>query len=76
MRQIWTDENKFRIWLQIEILACEARRIPRKALAIIKRKARFEVPRILEIEKTTNHDVIAFLTNVAEHVGPAISMRD
>jgi adenylosuccinate lyase len=71
MRQIWTDENKFRIWLQIEILACEARRIPRKDLATIKRRARFEVPRILEIEKITNHDVIAFLTNVAEHVGPA-----
>ena len=71
MRQIWTDENKFRIWLQIEILACEARRIPRKDLAAIKRRARFEVPRILEIEKVTNHDVIAFLTNVAEHVGPA-----
>ncbi len=71
MRQIWTDENKFRIWLQIEILACEARRIPRKDLATIKRKAKFEVSRILEIEKTTNHDVIAFLTNVAEHVGRA-----
>ncbi len=71
MRQIWTEENKFRIWLQIEILACEARRIPRKDLAIIKRRAKFEVARISEIEKTTNHDVIAFLTNVAEHVGPA-----
>ena len=71
MRQIWTDDNKFRIWLQIEILACEARRIPRKDLATIKRRAKFEVPRILEIEKTTNHDVIAFLTNIAEHVGPA-----
>ena len=42
----------------------------RKDLATIKRKAKFEVPRIREIEKTTNHDVIAFLTNVAEHVGP------
>jgi len=71
MRQIWAEENKFRIWLQIEILACEARRIPKKALTTIKRKAKFEVPRINEIEKTTNHDVIAFLTNVAEHVGPA-----
>jgi adenylosuccinate lyase len=71
MREIWADENKFRIWLQIEILACEARRIPRKDLATIKRKAKFEVERINEIEKTTNHDVIAFLTNVAEHVGPA-----
>ena len=69
MRQIWTEENKFRIWLQIEILACEARRIPRKDLATIKRKAKFEVERINEIERTTNHDVIAFLTNVAEHVG-------
>jgi adenylosuccinate lyase len=71
MRQIWTDENKFRIWLQIEILACEARKIPARDLAIIKRRARFEVSRILEIERKVNHDVIAFLTNVAEHVGPA-----
>lgn len=71
MRQIWTDENKFRIWLQIEILACEARKIPARDLALIKRKAKFSVERINEIEKTTNHDVIAFLTCVAEHVGPA-----
>jgi adenylosuccinate lyase len=71
MRQIWTDENKFSIWLQIEILACEARRIPRKDLATIKRRAKFDVKRISEIERTTNHDVIAFLTNVAENVGPA-----
>ena len=71
MRQIWTEENKFSLWLRIEILACEARRIPRKDLAIIKRKAKFEVERINEIERTTNHDVIAFLTNVAEHVGRA-----
>ena len=71
MRQIWTEENKFSVWLQIEILACEARRIPRKDLATIKRRAKFEVERINEIEKTTNHDVIAFLTNVAEHVGRA-----
>ena len=71
MRQIWTDENKFRIWLQVEILACEARRIPRKDLVTIKRRAKFKVERINQIEKTTNHDVIAFLTNVAEHVGPS-----
>jgi len=70
MRQIWTDENKFRIWLDIEILACEARRIPAKDLATIKRRAKFTVERINEIEKVTNHDVIAFLTCVAEHVGP------
>ncbi|MGA2603038.1 MAG: adenylosuccinate lyase [Verrucomicrobiia bacterium] len=71
MRQIWTEENKFSIWLQIEILACEARRIPRKDLATIKRRAKFDVKRIGEIERTTNHDVIAFLTNVDENVGPA-----
>jgi adenylosuccinate lyase len=71
MRDIWTEENKFSIWLQIEILACEARRIPVKDLATIKRRAKFDVKRIGEIEHTTNHDVIAFLTNVAENVGPA-----
>jgi adenylosuccinate lyase len=71
MRQIWTDENKFRIWLQIEILACEARKIPAKDLATIRKRAKFTVERINEIEKVTNHDVIAFLTCVAENVGPA-----
>ncbi len=71
MRAIWADENKFRIWLDIEILACEARRIPARDLATIKRRAKFDVKRIAEIEKRTNHDVIAFLTCVAEHVGPA-----
>ena len=71
MRQIWTEENKFSIWLQIEILACEARKIPAKDIATIKRRAKFDVERIREIERTTNHDVIAFLTNVAENVGPA-----
>jgi adenylosuccinate lyase len=71
MRDIWTEENKFSIWLRIEILACEARRIPKKDLATIKRRAKFDVERIREIERTTNHDVVAFTTNVAEHVGPA-----
>ena len=71
MRQIWADENKFAIWLRIEILACEARKIPAKDLATIKRRAKFTVERIQQIERTTNHDVIAFLTNVAENVGPA-----
>ena len=70
MRQIWTEENKFSIWLQIEILACEARKIPAKDLATIKRRAKFDVERIREIERTTNHDVVAFLANVAENVGP------
>src|SRR5882724_4493335 len=71
MREIWAEENKFSIWLQIEILACEARHIPKKDLATIKRRAKFDVKRIAEIERTTNHDVVAFTTNVAEHVGPA-----
>jgi adenylosuccinate lyase len=71
MRQIWSEENKFSLWLRIEILACEARRIPANDLATIKRRAKFDVKRIGEIERTTNHDVIAFLTNVAENVGRA-----
>jgi adenylosuccinate lyase len=71
MREIWDEENKFHIWLDIEILACEARRIPARDLTTIKRRARFDVKRILEIEKVTNHDVIAFLTCVAENVGSA-----
>ena len=74
MGKIWRDEYKFRTWLTIEILACEARaafgEIPIEDVDIIKAKAGFEVKRILEIELTTKHDVIAFLTNVAEHVGP------
>lgn len=75
MGAIWTDENRFRIWLQIEILACEAMHqldmIPAKDLAIIQKKADFNVARILDIESRVNHDVIAFLTNVAEYVGPS-----
>lgn len=74
MGRIWEDENKFKIWLEIEILACEAQArlgvIPRNALENIRSKARFDIPRILEIEKEVKHDVIAFLTNVGEHVGP------
>ncbi len=74
IKQIWTDENKYRIWLEIEILACEAQaelgNIPHQAVEVIRRKAHFDVQRILEIEETVHHDVIAFLTNVAEYVGP------
>ncbi len=74
MGKIWEDEFKFSTWLKIEILACEARaklgEIPEKDVDVIKEKAKFEVDRILEIEETTKHDVIAFLTNVAEYVGP------
>ena len=74
MGKIWADQNKFAIWLEIEILACEAQAelglIPKKAVREIREKADFEVKRILEIEETVQHDVIAFLTNVAEYVGP------
>src|SRR3977135_326264 len=75
MRKIWSDERKFQIWLEIEILACEARawlgQIPKSDAAEIRKRAKFSIPEILEIEKRTNHDVIAFLENVAESVGPA-----
>jgi adenylosuccinate lyase len=73
MREIWSEENKFRKWLEVEIAACEAwsslGKIPREALAKIKRKAAFDIDRINEIEKETQHDLIAFLTSVAEKVG-------
>lgn len=73
MGRIWTDENKFRKWLDVEIATAEveaqAGLIPLSAARAIRRKGRFEVHRILEIEKQVKHDVIAFTTNVAEHVG-------
>jgi adenylosuccinate lyase len=72
---IWSLENKFKIWLDIEIAACEANAqlgvIPQQDLAIIKEKANFNVTRIEEIENQVHHDVIAFLTCVAEYVGPS-----
>ncbi|MEJ5262503.1 MAG: adenylosuccinate lyase [Ignavibacterium sp.] len=74
MGKIWEDKFKFDTWLKIEILACEARaelgEIPKSDVEIIKAKANYDVKRVLEIEETTKHDVIAFLTNVAEYVGP------
>lgn len=74
MGKIWEDENKFRIWLDIEVLACEAQAelgiVPKEAVKAIREKASFKVDRILEIEKEVRHDVIAFLTNVGEFVGP------
>lgn len=74
MGDIWTDENKYRTWLNVEILACEAMAkiglIPEDAVKTIREKADFTVERIEEIEERTKHDVIAFLTNVAEYVGP------
>ncbi len=73
MGKIWEDQFKFQTWLDIEILACEARaemgEIPIEDVDDIKLKANFDIKRILEIEETTKHDVIAFLTNVAEYVG-------
>src|SRR5713226_8290845 len=75
MRQIWSDERKFQIWLEVELLACEAMaelgQIPKKDAAEIRKRARFSIPEIAEIEKRTNHDVIAFLENVAASVGLA-----
>ncbi|HRZ86782.1 MAG TPA: adenylosuccinate lyase [bacterium] len=75
MKQVWSDENRFAIWLKIEVLACEAwaklGKIPKKALADIQKKARFDIKRIDAIERETRHDVIAFLTSVAEFVGPS-----
>ena len=74
MGSLWSDQTKFQKWLDVEIAACEAwkklGRIPAKALANIKKKADFNIDRILEIEEDTDHDVIAFLTCVAEYVGP------
>ncbi len=74
MGKIFEEEFKYATWLKIEILACEARakrgEIPQADVDVIKEKANFEVERVLEIEETTKHDVIAFLTNVAEYVGP------
>ena len=73
MSSIWEPENKFKIWLKVEILACEALakkgEIPKSALKDIQTKSQFNVERIDEIEREVKHDVIAFLTCVAEHVG-------
>ena len=75
MGNIWTLENEFRTMLKVEILACEAMNklgvVPDDALKDIQNKADFRLDRIKEIEAVTNHDVIAFLTNVAEYVGDA-----
>ncbi len=75
MGKIWEDQFKLETWLKVEVLACEARTemgdISKEDLEQIKTKANFDLKRVLEIEETTKHDVIAFLTNVAEYVGPA-----
>ena len=74
MVRIWEAENRFRIWFEIEAHACDAQAelgvIPKAAAAAVWERGRFEIERIDEIERETRHDVIAFLTNLAEHVGP------
>ena len=74
MGRIWTDAHRLEKWLEVELAVCDALaqagEIPKEAAANIRAKAAFEPERVLEIEKTVQHDVIAFLTNVAEHVGP------
>ena len=73
MGRIWESKNRYAKWLEVEVVACEAMAkeglIPKQAFESIKSKADFSVDRILEIEEKTKHDVIAFLTNVAEYVG-------
>ena len=73
MGHIWSDQNKFQKWVEVEIATAEveseAGLIPKSAARAIRRKARFEVERIEEIERQVKHDVIAFTTNVAEHIG-------
>ncbi len=75
MGAVWSQQNKFQKWLDVEIAVCEIHAedstIPAEAVEEIKAKAAFKVERISEIEKTTDHDVIAFTTNLAENIGPA-----
>ena len=75
MRDLWSENRKFQIWLEIETLACEAManlgQIPKADADEIRARAKFSIPEIAAIERRTNHDVIAFLENVAESVGPA-----
>jgi adenylosuccinate lyase len=74
MAAIWEPENRYRIWFEIEAHACDAQAdlgvIPKEAAAAVWQRGKFDPARINEIERETKHDVIAFLTNLAEHVGP------
>jgi adenylosuccinate lyase len=74
MARIWEPENRFRIWFEIEAHACDAQAelgvIPKDAAKAVWERGKWEIARIDEIERETRHDVIAFLTNLAEHVGP------
>jgi len=75
MGALWSEQNKFQKWLDVEIAVCEVHAIngiiPSAALEQIKARAKFSVERINEIEKITNHDVIAFTTTLAEEIGEA-----
>src|SRR6267378_5057054 len=75
MGALWSEQTKFQKWLDVELAVCEVHAemgmIPRDALEQIKSRAKFSVERINEIEKTTDHDVIAFTTNLAESIGDA-----
>jgi len=74
MTRIWSPENRYRIWFEIEAHACDAQAalgvIPESAAHAVRERGAFEVERIDAIERETHHDVIAFLTNLAEHIGP------
>jgi adenylosuccinate lyase len=74
MARIWTEENKFKAWLEVELLSCEAWSelgvIPREDVQALRAKAGFDIDRIYEIERETRHDVIAFTRAVSETVGP------
>src|SRR6185369_17827675 len=74
MGAVWTEQNRFQKWLDVELAVCEVHAamgtIPADAVEVIKQKANFDVDRINELEKITRHDVIAFTTSVAEFVGP------
>ena len=74
MNNIWSDFNRFKTWEKVELAVAEVMVkkgiVPKKSFDIIKEKSSFDVDRVLEIEKTTRHDVIAFLTNLAENIGP------
>ncbi len=75
MTAIWSDDNRFKLWREVETVVCEVRadrgEIPADAAAEIRAKGDFDTQRVLEIERTVQHDVIAFLTNMAEYIGPS-----
>ena len=75
MSNIWSDYNRFKTWEKVEITVAEVMSdygiVPKNSIQIIKKKTKFDVERILEIEKITRHDVIAFLTNLSENIGSA-----